>query len=274
MHEASLHDNNQFITLTYNNENFPSDHSVSKRELQLFFKKLRHKIGRFRFFACGEYGEKKARPHYHAILFGADFPDRYIYSVRNGQVYYRSPLLESVWGKGYCIIGDVEFESAAYVARYVMKKRKGPPGQKDKHGMTNEEHYRKHIIDPDTGEWTSSYILAPEFALMSRGSGKKDDSDLWRYGIGRAWFNKFQSDTDKDYVTIRGSKVGLPQYYKKLISDHAELHGQLKQLEQRQKKRRKYALEMKKKNPPDRMQTIQKVKEIKLQQCKRILEEL
>ena len=40
VHEAQVHDENCFITLTYNNENLPKDGSLNKRDFQLFMKRL------------------------------------------------------------------------------------------------------------------------------------------------------------------------------------------------------------------------------------------
>ena len=69
--EAKLHKENCFITLTYNNNNLPKYKSLVKKELQDFFKRLRKKYGEgIRYYACGEYGPKGKRPHYHAIIFG------------------------------------------------------------------------------------------------------------------------------------------------------------------------------------------------------------
>ena len=165
MHEASLHDDNSFITLTYSPENLPEDNSVHVEHLQKFFKRLRKLIAptKIRYFACGEYGENKNRPHYHAIIFGYSFPDKRLHTKQNGNLLYRSRLLEKAWPYGYSMIGNVSFESCAYVARYVMKKRKGKDDYVDKNGKTNASYYE--ICDPDTG---AIYVLNREFCTMSR----------------------------------------------------------------------------------------------------------
>ena len=129
MHEAQLHESNAFITLTYADEHLPQDRSLDKREFQLFIKRLRKSIQpqRLRYFHCGEYGAKLGRPHYHACLFGFDFPDKELqrYS-KTGEKLYRSDLLDSAWqNKGWALIGEVTFQSAAYVARYITKKITG-----------------------------------------------------------------------------------------------------------------------------------------------------
>jgi hypothetical protein len=85
VHEASLHEHNSFITLTYNDENLPADGSLDVRHWQLFMKRLRKRHGSgIRYFHCGEYGSKHRRPHYHACLFGLDFPDKKLWMMRNG----------------------------------------------------------------------------------------------------------------------------------------------------------------------------------------------
>ena len=78
VHEASLHERNCFITLTYRDECLPTNGSLDLDAFQKFMKRLRRRFGEgVRFFHCGEYGENFGRPHYHAILFNLDFSDKY-----------------------------------------------------------------------------------------------------------------------------------------------------------------------------------------------------
>lgn len=67
--------------LTYDNYNVPlvtddsiSYMSLSKRDVQLFLKRLRHEKGfeKFKYFIAGEYSPEKLRPHYHCLFFGFD----------------------------------------------------------------------------------------------------------------------------------------------------------------------------------------------------------
>lgn len=113
-HEASQHEQNCFLTLTYAKA---PDH-ISKRDLQLFFKRLR-KLSPLRYFACGEYGTKTHRPHYHAVLFGRDFLERS--SAINEQLYTHPEILNA-WGHGLVSIGAVSLASCMYVAGYAAKK--------------------------------------------------------------------------------------------------------------------------------------------------------
>lgn len=192
MHEASLYDRNCFVTLTYDDRFLPSDGSLRLRDFQLFMKRLRKETGPgVRFFHCGEYGEKFARPHYHALLFNHDWSDKKFFSERNGNRVYTSDSLSRMWGKGFAVSGEVTFESAAYVARYVMKKVTGPSAS---------NHYG---------------LRRPEYITMSR-----------RPGIGKGWFEKFSSDVyPLDRVVVRGVDSRPPRFYDSLFAklDPAEM---------------------------------------------------
>lgn len=194
MHEAQMHNNNSFITLTFSPEALEqrdNPWSLDVRDFQLFMKRLRKKFGNgIRFYHCGEYGEKNRRPHYHACIFGFDFPDKELWKVtKTGCKLYTSKSLEELWPYGFSTIGDVTFESAAYVARYIMKKITGDDA---------EDHYE--WVDEETGE---IYPLKPEYNTMSR-----------RPGIGREWIDKYIDDVyPHDYVIVNGKKCKPPTYY-------------------------------------------------------------
>lgn len=159
-------------------------------------KRLRKNLGhKVRFFACGEYGDNTFRPHYHACIFGTDFPDKKLFGKSPaGHDLFRSPLLERSWGLGHVAIADLTFESAAYVARYCLKKMTGEQA---------EAHYQH--IDQVTGECTQ---LTPEFARMSL-----------KPGIGGKWFEMYSSDVynGHDYVVINGRKCRPPRYFDRLL---------------------------------------------------------
>lgn len=118
-HEAQLHQQNAFITLTY--ETPPV--SISKRDCQLFLKRLRKQYGTIRYFLCGEYGEQTHRAHYHAIIFGQDFLGG---ATKIGPNLYTNAVLQAIWGHGLISIGTVTPQSCAYVAGYVNKKSADP----------------------------------------------------------------------------------------------------------------------------------------------------
>lgn len=208
-HEASGFDNNAFLTLTFSDENLNSRFSLVKSDFQNFMKRLRKEfIGLeyvlptakssnthpIRYFHCGEYGEKFERPHHHACLFNFDFSDKTEWPTRKNSVLYHSETLDRIWGNGMCSIGEVNFETAAYVARYITKKV---------NGRDAASHYY-HDCDPETGE---AFYREPEYITMSR-----------RPGIGSRWFQEFaNSDVyTKDYLTIKGKKFKPPGYYDRL----------------------------------------------------------
>lgn len=266
MHEAQMHDNNSFITLTYNDEHYPEDHSIHKSVLRNFIKNLRQRVKRdwikkhpelpdnyprIRFFGCGEYGEQRSRPHYHAIIFGYDFPDKILFQEEDGIQYYKSELLESVWGKGFVTIGEVTFQSCGYVARYAMKKRTGDDEVIDKNGISNKQHYE--LVCPETGE---IFQLEREFCAMSR-----------QPGIGKTWLKKYKTDLDKDFFTVDGKKNKLPKYYDNLLKAEDE-----KSMLYRKNRRRRDAESREEDNTYERLKTKEKVKKAQLNQLKRTYE--
>lgn len=184
IHEAQMHYENCFITLTYREEDVPRCGSLIKKHFQDFMKRLRKNSGvKMRYFHCGEYGEKRGRPHYHALLFGYRPEDLALaFEGAEGPVY-TSPFLEKTWGKGFVTVGEVNFKSAAYVARYVLKKAFGAQAHKE---------YE---------------FLQPEYVTMSR-----------RPGIGARWLECFRSDVfPHDYVVAEGYKNPTPRFYSNLL---------------------------------------------------------
>lgn len=232
MHEKQMHDESCFITLTYNDEHVThggQSLTLYPRDLQLFLKRLRKKYGqKIKFFACGEYGEKKGRPHYHALIFGLDFKDRIPIPTRGENPLYTSPSLQQLWSAnnmaiGDVSIGDVTFESASYVARYIMKKKLGKTAG----------HYKRVGIEP-------------EFTRMSR-----------RPGIGAGWYDKYKSDVyPQGYCVIRGGiKSPPPKYY----NSKYELTNPI-EYDNLRKQKEKEALKRASDNTHSRLATRERVK--------------
>lgn len=201
--ELSEHDDAMFLTLTYDERHIPTDHSLDKPEFQKFMKRLRKHAHpqKVRFFMAGEYGQgdelnKLGRPHYHAIIFGYRFPDMELWKKsKTGHDLMMSEKLNQLWPYGNANIGQVNFESCAYVARYVTKKINGDLA---------EDHYIR--VDPCTGEL---YKLEPEYCTQSR-----------RPGIGKSWYDKFKKDLQIDgRIYERGHKMNMPKYYEKMMKD-------------------------------------------------------
>lgn len=192
VHEAQLHERNCFVTLTYSPANIPADWSVDVTVWQDFAKRVRRELGPFRFLHCGEYGSKTLRPHYHACMFGVDFGRLDWIPVKPG--LWTSLSLSERWGLGQVTVGDVTWQSAAYVARYVMSKATG---------KLRESRYER--VDSETGE---CWQVAPEYSTMSR-----------RPGLGAKWFERFyESDVaPRDAVVHDGKSYRVPKFYDRLL---------------------------------------------------------
>lgn len=205
MYEASYYKPSEcwFLTLTYDDDHIMDIGSdlfsgtLLKSDLQLFFKNLRRQIeyhelsDGVRFYACGEYGSKTLRPHYHVILYGLDLMAKdklqFWSKSKSGFNTWRSPFLEKVWKKGFVVVGPLSWDAAAYTARYVMKKV----------GSVSLDDYVANGVEP-------------EFTVMSR-----------RPGIGRVYFDDHYKEIYKnDEVFISGPDGGRrakpPKYFDNL----------------------------------------------------------
>lgn len=176
-----------FITLTYSDENLPKDNSLDLDHLQRFWKRLRKEIHpeRIRYFACGEYGEKTNRPHYHAIVFGYWPQHRVQLPGGDRRIpLYRSSDLERLWPYGHSSIAPATQENATYIAKYTL-------GKYDESGT----------IRDFTGR-------TPPFLTMSR-----------RPGIGHNYARENARALARfDGVRLRGGKLAaLPAYYEKVL---------------------------------------------------------
>lgn len=224
MDEASQWSKNYFVTLTYAPENLPLRDYVDRETGEIlttstlvpdhvsqFMKKLRRSMdyhlgvdSGVRFFCAGEYGEQYSRPHYHAILFNCPLPDVKPWFKKDGFQHYHSDFLQDVWGNGICSVEDVTYQSAAYVARYVVKKQKGP-NAKDYYASIGKE---------------------PEFVRMSRAPG-----------IGREWYEQHKDELykydGKTYNVGPGKTVRAKpaKYYDKLFDiDNPEMMRHIKEV--------------------------------------------
>lgn len=178
--EAQMHDQNSWLTLTYAPGNEPPGESVNRRDLDLFMKRLRKRYGTgISHLSCGEYGDRTGRMHYHVCLFGHDFGDKYPWQKTGVGTLYRSDALEEIWTEGHAIVGEVNFDTIAYTARYITKKITGDKA---------EQHYQGK---------------EPEFLSMSR-----------KPAVGLRFVEEYADDIyPKDFVTIRGRKMKPPVYY-------------------------------------------------------------
>lgn len=238
MHESTLHKENCFLTLTYDNYHLDPSGSLNVTDIQLFMKRLRKRFAgkKIRYFQCGEYGDLHQRPHHHVILFGIDFHDKELAEIGNTKIpLYTSDILSSLWPFGLHRIGSVSFESAAYVARYVLKKITGESA---------DDYYKGRL---------------PEFVTMSR-----------RPGIAYCWIEKFKDDVyPHDYVVIRnGIKCKPPKYYDNIFDKIQDEYS----LNTIKNNRKKEALNNPDFNNPRRLHIKEKIQYIKADKLVRPLE--
>lgn len=228
MLEAENHNQSWFITLTYDNNNLPFNEFVDeetgevlknatlyKKDVQDFMKRLRAAYkyyggeNKLRFYGCGEYGSTTYRPHYHIIVFGLELglDDLSPYKRNfNNDLLYNSRLVSSCWKKGFSVLGNLTWQSAAYTARYILKKHLG----------ADRDFY-------------DNYNIAPEFTLMSR-----------RPGIARDFYEDNKDDLfNLDKMTV-GDKNGTTDiysvpYFEKLFESDFPENDVLERKERRKK---------------------------------------
>lgn len=185
LHQMSYMPNCVFLTLTYDDFNLLSP-SLNKTEFQLFMKRLRkrHKVD-IKYFACGEYGDKSYRKHFHAIIYGLplktfleDSKSTHRF-MKKGFVYHSLQL--PYWSYGYAIITGVSEDTIGYVCGYVTKKLKG---YKEKYAELG---------------------LTPPFQLQSQGLGKS-------YALDNEERLKREL-----FCFFKGQKTPVPRYYRKIL---------------------------------------------------------
>ena len=214
-HEAQMHSQNCTLTLTYNNDNIPRNGSLDPKDHQRFIKRLRKKHGSLRYFHCGEYGEDSKRPHYHTVLFGLDFLDKYPCGTsRSGLPLYASDSLNNIWGNGFAYIGTLTFQSAQYAAKYTTKiMNVSKASSEQDYERWREQNSR---VNPLTGEIVQ---VEPEYATMST-----------KPGIGRKWYEKYRDDVyPEDFVVLNNRKFMPPRIYDRwLEEDDPEKYAEIK----------------------------------------------
>lgn len=168
--ELKSHSSAVFVTLTYAQTNG----DLCYRDFQLFMKSLRKKYSdkTIRYIVCGEYGKKKNRPHFHAILFGIDFnaDKRHFFNDKHGCPIYLSETLQSLWKHGFCSLGDVSETTIRYVTKYLTKFDSRPHKVKPFIHMSTRNGIGYNAIKPeilftDKIYHNGSYMKIPRYYL-------------------------------------------------------------------------------------------------------------
>lgn len=242
--ESTLYEQTFFVTLTYDDSTLCILDLIEDSEgitytledneeawtgtlvpsdLQKFLKRLRKRLEKekkiriskgeakesddwkIRYIACGEYGGKTERPHYHLIIFNLKLPIEDLYEPRiiNKEIYYRSKIIEESWGLGFCNVSEAKWNAMAYVSRYITKKI---------NGQGSEEQYAS------TGKDTK------EFMRVSR-----------MPGIGEPYYRKnWKKIYENDYILVKNRNGVIeqrpPKYFDKILEkEHPEIWEKVKQ---------------------------------------------
>ena len=202
-HELEYHKDSCFITLTYSDKWLPLCKSICKQILQRFLKRLRKELGdtKIRYFACGEYGKREDRPHYHLVVFGfvPCLDDLYVACIKEGRKYYGSRTILRLWPYGFNTVGTVSPASIRYICKYV---------QKVFFGELAEKVYAGRL---------------PPFALQSK-------------GIGRTYCIQNRDRLQEDLsIAIGHSRVNIPRYYSRLLGIPNERFSEARAIKEAQK---------------------------------------
>ena len=278
-----------FVTLTYNNElnedgkpkNLPvrfGEMSLKKKDIQDFMKRLRwlkkghsewinprtgKKERPIRYFCCGEYGPKGGRPHYHMAIFNWEPTDLKLYKqkkIKDKLVSsFQSPELQKIWGKGFVVVEELNFNTAAYIARYVMKKAGLDP---EKRKYTGKYRFEERIDERNGKYYTHTIretirkanIPEKEFIVMSRGVGI--GRQYWEENKEKIKRNKGVFIKADDHVKLKP----IPKYFKKVWEDENWIEYHQFKYEQSKEAEQKKILILSKLSLPEEWEEDEKMK--------------
>lgn len=169
--EQKMHTWNWWITLTYDPEHIKTVKAVDKKTGEVvdvatlcrkhvtdFIKRLRmhwkRKYGEdgIVYFGCGEYGSKSLRPHYHISFFNLNIRDLELWYWEDGKSTYRSDTIDELWGMGRVTINENTWATAAYTARYMLKKSKNWDARRQYEEVDMEKEFTCCSLKPAIGK--------------------------------------------------------------------------------------------------------------------------
>lgn len=190
--EEHLATSSHFLTLTYDTAHVPiTPHgflTLRKKDFQDYMKRLRKLCpdSNIRYFACGEYGTKTARPHYHAIVFNVPDPEMFAaaWTLHSSQL-------------GGIQVGSVTGDSIAYTLKYIDK-------------VSFAKKTFRHFRDD----------REPEFQLQSKGlgAGYLDNKSVCHWHTSDLSRNYV--------VTRSGYRVSMPRYYRTRLLTQDQMEEQ------------------------------------------------
>lgn len=164
--ESLMHEENCFVTLTYDNDHLPEGGNLQPLEAVKWIRSLRDwmRPRKIRYFLVGEYGELSLRPHYHLSVFGVSK-----HSVIQGQPFHI--MGSKLWPCGFVHIAEFNELTAQYVAGYIVKKLKDRRDQTLKNLVPE---FARMSLKPGLGA-TAMSIIAAQLSANSLLFEKMDD---------------------------------------------------------------------------------------------------
>lgn len=231
--ENQMHQHSQFVTLTYDNEHLPQGANLYPKHHQDFFKRVRNYEKRhgnkqtIRYMLCGEYGRETSRPHYHAIIFGLELPDKILkYKTQKGVYEYSSAILTKLWPHGSATASSVTPAACSYIVSYMKKdsinRNENARTQAEINGHKYLGNYIKVEKSIDLAGNITKNLLPYQCLNPSTGVITERMRPYARFstnpGIGRAWFDKYYKDMfPKGYINLDGKKCFAPGYFYDLL---------------------------------------------------------
>ena len=194
LHEQAYWSNSSFVTLTYDDDHAPKNMSLDKEALVKFFKRLRKCLAQqgrtIKYYACGEYGERYHRPHYHAIIFGLSPKDD-------------EEKVKDCWRFGFVSLGTVTPESCRYVTNYILKAHEGGIQGKDYGG------------------------LEPPFKKSSQGLGKRYVFENEKQLIDKMFItvNGVKKSLPRYYIKLLGESIDIEKMEKMRLEREQQTEG-------------------------------------------------
>lgn len=181
---ASMHQQNCFLTLTYDEKQTGYHNTFEYPDIQKFKKRMRsyvtreHNGRKIEIFNVHEYG-KNGKKHWHLIVFGYQFPDRESYKNTPSGPLSISKILTRLWPHGNHSIGNVSEASAMYQAQYLEKDIKNG------HAGSTKSSHSKHS------------------------------------GIGKTFFFKnYKQILRLGFIPFGTQKMPIPRYFQRLAEKH------------------------------------------------------
>jgi hypothetical protein len=201
-----------FITLTYDTDHVPITEkgfmNLNKKDVQKFMKRLRKLSNeKLKYYACGEYGFEKMRPHYHIILFNG-----------NPEMVKRAWALDNK-NIGHIHIGQVTDASIGYTLKYMTKKGKIPVHKNDdrqKEFSLMSKGLGSNYLTEQMINWHKADITKRMYVPM------KDNKKI---AMPRYYKDKIYNEAEKQRVAIAIMEMAEKQLQEEMLEHGEDYHS-------------------------------------------------